>query len=137
MGILVYLVSPLVCRSHLGGVPWIFARLCGRALALEILGLETLVTEIDTLSKVRVFVVNGPCCFFDCPLVVPQLQHYTLEGDEYVINAGNDKLCILAMAGMDIPEPAGPLWILGDVFMRKFYTVFDYGNAQIGLATAA
>lgn len=64
-------------------------------------------------------------------------QEYTLEGDEYVIDAGNGKVCILAIMGMDIPEPAGPLWILGDVFMRKYYTVFHYGNAQIGLARSA
>lgn len=64
-------------------------------------------------------------------------KHYTLEADDYIISAGNDKICILAIMGMDIAEPAGPLWILGDVFMRKFYTVFDWGNEQIGLAHSA
>lgn len=62
-------------------------------------------------------------------------QEYTLEGDEYMINGG--KVCILAVMGMDIPEPAGPLWILGDVFMRKYYTVFDYETPRIGFADSA
>jgi len=39
--------------------------------------------------------------------------------------------CILAMSGMDLPKP---LWILGDVLMRDYYTVFDFGNAQVGFA---
>merc|ERR1712060_387709 len=39
--------------------------------------------------------------------------------------------CILAISGIDLKEP---LWILGDVLMRDYYTVFDIGNAQIGFS---
>jgi len=39
--------------------------------------------------------------------------------------------CILGIAGVDLPEPR---WILGDVVMRDFYTIFDIGNARVGFA---
>jgi len=61
-------------------------------------------------------------------------KDYTLSGQEYLIN--DNGVCLFAMMGLDIPRPNGPLWILGDVFMRKFYTVFDYGAEQIGFALA-
>lgn len=77
----------------------------------------------------------------DCNATLPNLdielggQTYTLEGKDYIIESQG--ACLFALMGLDIPQPAGPLWILGDVFMRKFYTVFDYTKQQVGIAPIA
>ncbi len=59
---------------------------------------------------------------------------YSLSPVDYLIPDGN--ICVFAMMGLDIPAPTGPLYILGDVFMRKYYTVWDYENKKIGFAEA-
>ena len=59
---------------------------------------------------------------------------YSLSPEEYVIS--NGKICLLAIMAINVPAPAGPLWILGDVFMRKYYTIFDVKNEQVGFALA-
>jgi hypothetical protein len=61
---------------------------------------------------------------------------YHLAGDELVIDSGAGA-CILGVMGLDaqLPGPPGTqFWILGDVFLRRWYTVFDMEAEQIGFA---
>lgn len=63
---------------------------------------------------------------------------FELQSAEYVLEIEilGQKMCTLGLMGMDVPPPAGPLWILGDVFLSKFFSVYDFGEDKIGFARA-
>ncbi|XP_029894313.1 pepsin A-5 [Aquila chrysaetos chrysaetos] len=74
-------------------------------------------SAVNTLPDV-VFQINGKT--FSVPP-----RAYVIEIDGY---------CTLGFQGMNIPTESGELWILGDVFIREYYVIFDRANNMVGLS---
>uniref|UniRef100_A0A8C5SR84 Peptidase A1 domain-containing protein n=1 Tax=Laticauda laticaudata TaxID=8630 RepID=A0A8C5SR84_LATLA len=63
-----------------------------------------------------VFVING--------------IHYPLPPAAYIHKF------MFSLCSTNFQPSAGDLWILGDVFIREYYSIFDRGNNRVGLAKA-
>lgn len=59
-------------------------------------------------------------------------HNFTIGPYDYILEVQGS--CISAFMGFDIPEPAGPLAILGDAFLRQWYSVYDLETNSVGLA---
>jgi len=60
--------------------------------------------------------------------------NFTITPYDYILEVQGS--CISSFMPMDFPEPVGPLAILGDAFLRKWYSVYDLGDNSVGLAKA-
>ncbi|KAI9328846.1 aspartic peptidase domain-containing protein [Obelidium mucronatum] len=60
---------------------------------------------------------------------------FVLTSTDYIMVGGSSGQCLLAI--MPLKPSGANLWILGARFIQRYYTVFDFANAQVGFAVAA
>jgi len=63
-------------------------------------------------------------------------EFYVVQSDTAAEDSQSPKYCKPGFMSLDVPAPRGPLWILGDVFMQKFFAIFSRNPARVGFAVS-
>lgn len=63
---------------------------------------------------------------------------FVLKPEDYIlqITQGKQTECIVGIIGLNLPAQLGEAFILGDSFIKTYYTHFDVENARVGFARA-
>ena len=60
-----------------------------------------------------------------------------LEKDFFDLFPTSKEECQAAFMPLDVPAPRGPIFVFGEYFLRKFYTVFDRDESVLGFSVAS
>uniref|UniRef100_A0A3Q3JES5 Peptidase A1 domain-containing protein n=1 Tax=Monopterus albus TaxID=43700 RepID=A0A3Q3JES5_MONAL len=63
-------------------------------------------------------------------------REYSLTAEHYIRKEvlGDREFCFSGFQAVGIASTEAPLWILGDVFLRQYYSIFDRGQDRVGFA---
>ncbi|KAL3275681.1 hypothetical protein HHI36_020433 [Cryptolaemus montrouzieri] len=94
--------------------------------------------DVEAIHKAIGAIPNGDISLVNCDNIskMPKIGFQTvkrtlyLEPEDYILNItyNGQTLCISGFQPVDVPPPDGPLWVLGDNFLGKYYTIFDWAG---------
>jgi cathepsin D len=63
---------------------------------------------------------------------------YTMKAEDYILKVTEfgQTVCIVGIMGLDIDPKMGEAFILGDSFIKVYYTHFDVAGERVGFAKA-
>lgn len=111
----------------------------GGEFAIFDTGSSLLLGPTDKVKYLFSFMQTKGSCFeifgllvCDCQAQYPSIE-FTLQGNSFILDQSQyfypiEGYCLFLVA--DIPVD---FWILGDVFLRNYYAIYDMDNSRIGL----
>jgi len=101
---------------------------------------QEIMTRLPPAPCSEVTQESHPPMVFSLRNMAGEVREFQFTNSQYM--AGDGHRCVPAMMRIDLPWKHGPAMILGEVFLRHYYSVFDRGSgadedARIGLAPAA
>jgi len=119
----------------------------GKLLGIIDTGTSVIVGPTKVVANMTKAFGNGTQKQVDCSKVstLPTLDFifsgdkFSLKGEDYIlkVSQGGKDVCIVGILGLDLPPQLGEAFIIGDAFIKTFYTHFDVGKKRVGFARAA